>query len=254
MALLGKWNPATNVPALVSSTGNTGDTYTVSCFGTTVLDSVVEWYRGDQAVFAGGVWTRVSARGLAQAGQVVVDDAEVELLGEKGPLGGNIAIKGGESTTASAAGGSVVIEAGVAGAGGTNGTVTIGDNDTSSINLGAATIPLVNNGVRNETAGASTAAAGSTTTDAGVLPAATHSVYPTTAADGTKGVRANASDKVTGRLILIGNGVANQILKVYAPSGGTINGGSADAAFVSVSGKGVILYCLSSAGNTWLAW
>lgn len=108
--------------------------------------------------------------------------------------------------------------------------------------------------VRNLTIGASTAAAGSTTSDAGVLPAATAPVYPTTAADGTKGVRIHASDKVTGRVIRVGNGAAAAVLKVYPPSGGTINGASADAAHSSASGKGVTLVCLDSTANTWLAW
>jgi len=102
--------------------------------------------------------------------------------------------------------------------------------------------------------GASTAAAGSTTADAGVLPAATGLIYPTTAANGTTGVRIHANDKVTGRTLFIGNGVSNQILKVYPPSGGTINGAGADAAFSGASGKGVIISCLNSAANTWLAW
>lgn len=109
-------------------------------------------------------------------------------------------------------------------------------------------------GKHNKTIGASTAAAGTTTADAGVLPAATAAVYPTTAADGTKGVRIHANDKVTGREIKIGNGVSNQILKVYPPSGGTINGAAADAAFSTASGKGAIVVCLDSAANTWLAW
>lgn len=99
--------------------------------------------------------------------------------------------------------------------------------------------------------GASTAAAGTTTADAGVLPAGVGSVYPTTAADGTKGVRVHATDLVKGRTIYIGNGVSNQILKVYAPTGGAINGAAADAAFSSASGKGVTLVCLSESGNTW---
>ena len=103
-------------------------------------------------------------------------------------------------------------------------------------------------------AGASTAAAGSTTADAGVLPAGTSRVYPTTAADGIKGVRVNAADKITGRTILIGNGASAAVLKVYPPSGGTVNGAAADAAFSSVSGKGVIMHCLNAAANTWLAW
>lgn len=102
--------------------------------------------------------------------------------------------------------------------------------------------------------GASTAAAGSTTSDAGALPAATAKVYPTTAADGTKGVKVHVDDKVTGRMLFIGNGVSNQILKVYGPTGAAINGAAADAAFSSASGKGVVLYCLSASGNTWLAW
>jgi hypothetical protein len=73
-------------------------------------------------------------------------------------------------------------------------------------------------------------------------------------ADDTKGVRVHVSDKVTGRLILIGNGVSNKILKVYPVSGGTINGAAADAAFSSASGKGVTIYCLDQTANTWLAW
>lgn len=103
-----------------------------------------------------------------------------------------------------------------------------------------------------EAIGASVAAAGSTTADAGALPAATANVYPTTAADDTKGVVINAADKITGRRIFIGNGVSNKILKVYPPSGGTINGAAADAAFSSVSGNGVVAICLSQTANTWL--
>ncbi len=103
-------------------------------------------------------------------------------------------------------------------------------------------------------AGGSTAGAGTVTGNATALPAGTAMVYPTTAADDTVGVRVAAEDKVTGRLLFIGNGVANKILKVYAPAGGAINGASADAAFSSASGKGVIMYCLSSGSNTWLAW
>jgi hypothetical protein len=106
----------------------------------------------------------------------------------------------------------------------------------------------------NATPGASTAAAGTTTADATALPSGTAHVYPTTAADGTKGVRVSATDKVTGRMLFIGNGVSNAILKVYAPSGGTINGASADAAFSSASGKGVVIVCLDQTANSWLAW
>lgn len=102
--------------------------------------------------------------------------------------------------------------------------------------------------------GASTAAAGSNNGDAAALPAGTSSTYPVTGADDTKGVIISATDKVTGKIIYIGNLVFNKALNVYPPSGGTINGASANAAFVSASGKGVVLQCLSGSGNTWMAW
>ncbi len=103
-----------------------------------------------------------------------------------------------------------------------------------------------------EAIGASTAAAGTNVGTAGALPAGTANVYPTTAADGTKGVVIHAKDQVTGRRLFIGNYVSNQVLKVYGPSGAVVNGAAADAAFSSVSGKGVTAICLSGVGNTWL--
>ena len=108
-------------------------------------------------------------------------------------------------------------------------------------------------GVVNRSIGASTAAAGSATGDSGVLPAGTAPVYPTSAADGTKGVRIHASDNVTGRQIFVANGVSNQILKIYPPTGGTINGASADAAYSTASGKGALLTCLNSSTSAWAA-
>jgi hypothetical protein len=108
-------------------------------------------------------------------------------------------------------------------------------------------------GVTNRSIGASTAALGTNSGNAAVLPAGTAPVYPTTAADDTVGVRIHASDQITGRTLFIGNGVSNKILKVYPPTGGVINGAAADAAFSSDSGKGVVIMCLSSGGNTWLA-
>lgn len=98
-------------------------------------------------------------------------------------------------------------------------------------------------------AGASTAAAGTDSTNAGVLPAGTSSAYPTSAADGTKGVRIHANDDVIGRVIEVHN-VAAAVLKVYPPVGGTINGGGVDASVSSVSGHGVRLLC--TAALTWI--
>ena len=166
--------------------------------------------------------------------------------------GGSVTINSGASGGASGTAGNITIDCGSA-AGGTAGAITIGTANAASVTLGASGVHTVFNGPQTDSIGVSTAAAGSTTTDAGVLPAGTAGVYPTTASDGTKGVRIHASDKVTGRQIFIGNGVSNQIMKVYPPSGGTINGAAADAAYSSASGKGVLITCLSSAGNTWLA-
>lgn len=168
--------------------------------------------------------------------------------------GGAVAIAGGAGTNGNANGGAISILGGNAHGSGTDGAVSIGTSNTSAITIGAASIAASIVGPMSRTAGASTAAAGSTVADAGALPAGTAGVYPTTAADDTKGVVVSTSDKVDGRMIFIGNGVSDKILKVYGPSGASINGGSADAAFSSASGKGVIMYCLSASGNTWLAW
>lgn len=102
-------------------------------------------------------------------------------------------------------------------------------------------------------AGVSTAAAGTTVADATALPAGTATVYPVTAADDTVGVKMTASDQQTGRMVFILNLVANKILKIYGPSGATVNGGSADAAFSTKSGGSAWMYCISGAGNTWAA-
>ncbi len=101
--------------------------------------------------------------------------------------------------------------------------------------------------------GASTAGLGTNSGTAAALPAGTALIYPTTAADDTVGVIISTADKVTGRMLFIGNGVSNKILKIYPPSGGTINGAAGDAAFSTGSGKGAWVVCLSSGGNTWLA-
>jgi hypothetical protein len=166
----------------------------------------------------------------------------------------NVDTQSNTITVTAALGANTVNFAVVTMAAGDQGIIDSDGKYTGVNSAGQALTQITGGPTVTQTPGASTAAAGSTTSDAGVLPAATSAVYPTTAADGTKGVRVSASDKVTGRMLFIGNGVSNTILKVYAPSGGTINGGSADAAFSSVSGKGVIICCLSSSGNTWLAW
>ena len=100
---------------------------------------------------------------------------------------------------------------------------------------------------REAVLGAVTAAAGTATGDAGVLPAGTSAVYPVSGADDTKGVRLHADDAVTGRQIIIVNQVNNKVIKVYPPTGGAINYGVADAGFSSTSGRGVRLLCVDGA-------
>lgn len=168
--------------------------------------------------------------------------------------GGAASLAGGAGTAGNANGGAVSVLGGNAHGSGTDGVANLGTSNTSQVNIAAASIPTAIPGPMQHVAGGSTAAAGSTNADATALPAGTAMVYPTTAADDTKGVILNAADKVTGRTILIGNGVSNKILKVYPPSGGTINGAAANAAFSSASGKGVMIHCLDSGANTWLAW
>lgn len=119
----------------------------------------------------------------------------------------------------------------------------------SGAHSGAETITT-----ETHTPGASTAAAGTDSASATALPAGTASYYPTTAADDTKGVSLHANDKVAGRLVIVGNSVAGKILKVYPPTGGTINGAAADAAFSSPAGQPVILICTSITGaGAWQA-
>jgi len=173
--------------------------------------------------------------------------------GSASGTGGDVAITGGAGSAGDADGGAVTVLGGNANGSGTDGTLGLGTSNTSAVNVAAASIPTNIAGPVTLGVGASTAAAGTTVADAGDLPAGTGTIYPTTAADDTKGVVINAADKVTGRMLIIGNGVSNKILKVYGPSGGNINGLGADTAFSSASGKGVLIVCLSGSGNTWLA-
>lgn len=84
---------------------------------------------------------------------------------------------------------------------------------------------------RKEVSPDSVAAAGSVQGDAGSLVVGFNTV---TAADGTKGVVLPAA--VAGKRVDVYNSVATNGLKIYPASGGTINGGSADAA-ITIEGK-----------------
>ncbi len=122
-----------------------------------------------------------------------------------------------------------------------------------SLNAGS-TIPAAAVGVpgnNTQTVGASTAATGTNSGSAAGLPAATGAIYPTTAADGTKGVIIDVTDKVSGRVLFIG-GTSGAQLNVYPPSGGKINGGTTDSAYLGRTGSGVLAGCISATSNTWL--
>ncbi len=248
------WNPTGNPVG-----GEAGSGCATSTPGANLMGSVPP----EGAALTGDATVQVfltsAERTATLAGSLGVDgitgtDSNLGISGLAATQGGQIVISGGASAGGNNNGGALTLRGGTKNGSGVNGVLTLGDSGTSAVAIGAASIPTTVGGPVTVTPGGSTAAAGSTTSDAGVLPAGTAGVYPTTAADDTKGVRVHASDKVSGRLIKIGNGVSNKILKVYAPSGGTINGGSADAAFSGASGKGVEIYCLDSTGNTWLAW
>lgn len=198
--------------------------------------------------------TKTAAAAVATATSITGDASTLPIAGLSAAQGGAASLAGGASTGGNNNGGAVTVKGGAKNGSGADGVVNVGTATTSAIVIGAASIPTTIVGPQLRTPGGSTAAAGSTTADAGALPAGTASVYPTSAADDTKGVVLHANDKVTGRMIFIGNGVANKVLKVYPVSGGTINGANADVAFSSASGKGVIVYCLDSATNAWLAW
>jgi hypothetical protein len=103
--------------------------------------------------------------------------------------------------------------------------------------------------------GVTTAAAGTTAADAGALPPA-KSILPVSGADGTKGVILDIHDAYLGNMVRVANLVSTAVLKVYPPTGGTINGAAANAAASSASGKGMTLVCLAatSTGGTWAAW
>lgn len=76
------------------------------------------------------------------------------------------------------------------------------------------------------------ASAGSTTSDAGALTV-TKGFHQVTGADGVKGVKVGSM--VAGDIHVLLNTTA-AVLKVYAPTGGTVNGAGADVAFSALTG------------------
>ena len=60
---LGTWDAAANTPALVAAThaGTEGDFYYISADGTTALDGVTSWRRGDKVIWNGSAWQKLQA-------------------------------------------------------------------------------------------------------------------------------------------------------------------------------------------------
>ena len=60
---LGTWDADSNTPTLVAAThaGNEGDFYYVSVDGTTSLDGVSSWKRGDKIIWNGSAWQKLQA-------------------------------------------------------------------------------------------------------------------------------------------------------------------------------------------------
>lgn len=144
----------------------------------------------------------------------------------------------------------------VLGVGGTAATLTVGTlivSTSANIVTGVLTTATITTLIPTHirpAQGASTAAAGNATGNAGALPAGTGVIYPVTAADDTKGVILHASDNITNNVLFIANLVSNKILKIYPPTGGTINGAAADAAYSTASGKGALIVCTDQTANT----
>lgn len=246
----------TAAAGVATATSITGTASTLPIAGLTAAQGGTATVTGGTSSTAGNAGGAVALTGGTPGVTGVGGAAAVAggIGGATSGTGGAASIAGGAGTNGNANGGAVSVLGGNANGSGTDGAANIGTSNTSQVNIAAASIPTVISGPIVRGIGASTIALGSTNADAAALPAGTASVYPTTAADDTVGVIVNAADKVTGRMLFIGNGVSNKVLKVYPVSGGTINGAAANAAFSSASGKGVVIMCLSSGDNTWLAW
>jgi hypothetical protein len=65
----GTWNSDTNTPTLTSSThaGNDGDFYYVSIAGSTTIDGVSSWRRGDKIIWNGTTWQKLAATTVVDA-------------------------------------------------------------------------------------------------------------------------------------------------------------------------------------------
>jgi len=61
---MGVWDANANSPALASGAGTKGAMYRVSVAGTTSIDGVATWSVGDEVVFNGTTWDKISGKGV----------------------------------------------------------------------------------------------------------------------------------------------------------------------------------------------
>ena len=125
---------------------------------------------------------------------------------------------------------------------------TINDDPVTHRALQTFSAGISTTGVAFPVANYETAAgAGTTVADATALSTTKH-IHQLTGANGTVGWKFATS--TAGQFEILLNATAG-VAKIYAASGGTVNGGSADAAFSALTGIKPIL-CFSTAVNTWI--
>lgn len=94
------------------------------------------------------------------------------------------------------------------------------------------------------------AGAGTTVADAAAL-SASKIVHQITGANGTVGWKfASTAAGSVGQVMILLNTTAG-VAKIYAASGGTVNGGSVDAAFSALTGVKPII-CIATGADTWI--
>lgn len=79
----GTWNATTNTPTLVSSVGTTGNYYSVTVAGPTILDGTDSWEIGDQVIFNGTIWQKIPGSPSAvssvagRTGDIILTKADI---------------------------------------------------------------------------------------------------------------------------------------------------------------------------------
>lgn len=118
---------------------------------------------------------------------------------------------------------------------------------TGFFTLGAA----AREGVLSTARQGAVAAAGADQATATTLPQGTV-VTTVTGASGANGVVLNKA-KVQGRSLVVYSSAATNALLIYPPVGGTINNGTANAAFSATARTPIYLISLGNDGLTWIA-